>query len=40
MGRVAGLLEPPEPQSEEDLAEVGRVLIEITVERVAAAMHV
>lgn len=40
MGRIAGLPEPPEPQSDEALAEAGRVLIEVTVERVAAAMHV
>ena len=39
MGRIAGLSEPPEPQSDEALAEAGRVLVEITVERVAAAMH-
>jgi len=40
MGRIAGLSEPPEPQSDEALAEAGRVLIEITIERVAAATHV
>lgn len=40
MGRIAGLPEPPEPQSDEALAEAGRVLIEVTVERVSAAMHV
>jgi PPOX class probable F420-dependent enzyme len=40
MGRIAGLPEPPEPQSDEALAEAGRVLIEVTVERVAAATHV
>lgn len=40
MGRIAGLPEPPEPQSEDDLAEVGRVLIEITVERITAVTHV
>jgi PPOX class probable F420-dependent enzyme len=40
MGRIAGLPEPPEPQSDEALAEAGRVLIEITVERVSAVMHV
>lgn len=39
MGRIAGLSEPPEPQSDEALAEAGRVLVEITVERFAAAMH-
>ena len=39
MGRIAGLPEPPEPQSDGALAEAGRVLVEITVERVAAAMH-
>lgn len=40
MGRIAGLPERPEPQSEDDLAEVGRVLIEITVERITAVTHV
>ena len=40
MGRLASLPEPPEAQSNEALAEAGRVLIEITVERVSAAMHV
>lgn len=40
MGRIAGVPEPPEPQSDDALAEAGRVLIEITVERVSAAMHV
>lgn len=40
MGRIADLPEPPEPQSDADLAEVGRVLIEITVERITAVTHV
>jgi PPOX class probable F420-dependent enzyme len=40
MGRIAGLSEPPEPQSDEALAEAGRVLIEVTVERITAATHV
>ncbi len=39
MGRIAGLPEPPEAQSDEVLAKAGRVLVEIAVERVAAAMH-
>jgi hypothetical protein len=39
MGRIAGLPEPPEPQSDDALAEVGRVMIEITVARVASAAH-
>jgi PPOX class probable F420-dependent enzyme len=39
MGRIAGLPEPPEPQTDEALAEVGRVLIEITVDRVSAESH-
>jgi PPOX class probable F420-dependent enzyme len=39
MGRIAGLPEPPGPQSDEALAEVGRVLIEITVDRVSAETH-
>jgi PPOX class probable F420-dependent enzyme len=40
MGRIAGLPEPPEPQSDEALTEAGRVLIEVTVERVSAVTHV
>ncbi len=40
MGRIAGLPEPPEPQGDEALAEAGRVLIEITVERITAVTHV
>lgn len=40
MGRMAGLSEPPEPQSQEALAAAGRVLIEITIERVTAVSHV
>ena len=40
MGRIAGLPEPPEPQSDEALAEAGRVLVELTVERVSAATHI
>ncbi len=32
-----GTDEPPEPQTDEALAGVGRVIIAITVERVAAA---
>jgi len=39
MERIAGLPEPPEPQSDEALAELGRVLIEITVDRVSAKSH-
>lgn len=31
MGRIAGLSEPPESQSDEALAKAGRVLIEVTV---------
>ena len=34
--RVMGSAEPPEPQSDEALASVGRVIIAITVERVSA----
>ncbi|HEX6455991.1 MAG TPA: pyridoxamine 5'-phosphate oxidase family protein [Solirubrobacterales bacterium] len=40
MGRIADLPEPPEPRSDEVLAEAGRVLIELTVERVSGAMHI
>jgi Pyridoxamine 5'-phosphate oxidase len=39
MGRITGLPEPPEPQTDEALGEVGRVLIEITIDRVSAESH-
>ena len=39
MQRIAGLDEPPEPQSDEALAAVDRVVLAITVERVAAANY-
>jgi len=39
MGRIGGLDEPPEAQSDQALAEVGRVLIEITIARVSAQSH-
>lgn len=37
--RFMGAEEPPEPQTDEALAGVGRVIIAITVERVAALSH-
>ena len=37
--RFMGTAEPPEPQSDEALAGVGRVIIAITIERVAAVSH-
>jgi hypothetical protein len=39
MARIAGLPDPPESQSDEALAAVGRVLIELAVERVSAVTH-
>jgi PPOX class probable F420-dependent enzyme len=36
MQRIAGLPEPPEPQTDEALAEIGRVVLRIAVERVTA----
>lgn len=39
MGRIAGLPQPAEPQSEEALAAASRVLIEIAIERVTAISH-
>jgi len=39
MQRVAGLPEPPEPQTDEALAEVGRVVLRITVGRVTAVNY-
>jgi hypothetical protein len=38
--RVMGLDEPPEPQSDEALAGVGRVILAITVKRVAAVSYI
>ena len=39
MQRITGAAEPPEPMSDEALAEAGRVVLAITVERVTAASH-
>ncbi len=39
MQRVAGLPEPPDPQTDVALAEVGRVILRIAVERVSAVNH-
>lgn len=39
MQRIAGAEEPPEPQTDEALAAVDRVILAITVERVTAATH-
>ena len=38
--RVFGLPEPPEPMSDETLADAGRVVLSITVERVTGAAHI
>lgn len=40
MGRIGGLDEVPEPQSDEALADAGRVLIEIAVDRITSATYV
>jgi PPOX class probable F420-dependent enzyme len=40
MQRIAGMPEPPEPQSDEALAAVDRVILAITVERVSAANYI
>jgi hypothetical protein len=37
--RVADLPEPPPPQTDEALAEVGRVVLRITVDRVSAVNY-
>ncbi len=37
--RITGSDEPPEPMSDEVLAEAGRVILAIRIERVAAASH-
>jgi PPOX class probable F420-dependent enzyme len=39
MHRIAGTEEPPEPQSDEALAAVDRVILALTVERVSAVTH-
>ena len=40
MQRISDAAEPPEPMSDEALAEVGRVLLAITIERVTAANYI
>ena len=40
MQRITGAAEPPEPMSDEALAEVGRVILAITVERVTSANYI
>lgn len=39
MHRIAGTEEPPEPQSDEALAALDRVILAMTVERVSAVTH-
>jgi PPOX class probable F420-dependent enzyme len=39
MQRIMGLDEPPEAQTDEALAAVGRVILAIAIERVSAATH-
>jgi hypothetical protein len=39
MQRIADVDEPPEPLSDEALAEVNRVILAITVDRVSAVTH-
>ena len=40
MQRIASTAEPPEPMSDEALAEIGRVILAITVERVTAQNYI
>lgn len=40
MQRIVGSDEPPPPQSDEALAEVGRVILELSIERVSAVTYV
>ena len=40
MQRITRAAEPPEPLSDEALAEIGRVILAITVERVTAANYI
>ena len=39
MQRIAGMDEPPEPQSDQALAEIDQVILTITVDRVSAVTH-
>lgn len=38
--RISGAAEPPEPMTDDALAEVGRVILAITIERVTAANYI
>jgi Pyridoxamine 5'-phosphate oxidase len=38
--RISGATEPPEPLSDDALAEVGRVILAITIERVTAVSYI
>jgi PPOX class probable F420-dependent enzyme len=40
MQRITGALEPPEPQSDEALESIGRVVMRITVERISAVNYI
>jgi PPOX class probable F420-dependent enzyme len=40
MQRIADLPEPPEPQTDEALAQVGRVVMRIAIERVSAVNYI
>ena len=40
MQRIAGTPEPPEPQSDEALAAIDRVILAITIERIAAVNYI
>ena len=40
MQRITGAAEPAEPLSDEALAELGRVILSITVDRVTAANYI
>jgi PPOX class probable F420-dependent enzyme len=40
MRRIAGMAEPPEPQSDEALAAIDRVILTITIERVSAVNYI
>jgi PPOX class probable F420-dependent enzyme len=39
MQRITGAAEPPEPQTDDDLAAIGRVVMRIAVERVSAVNY-
>ena len=40
MQRIAGMDEPPEPQTDDALASIDRVILAITIEKVTAVSYI